>query len=614
MVPGDLLTPLSILAIMAQALDDHRYQDRQKAFWPFMRRVFRAALRHPQYFWLMVASAMVTSIAEALVPLVWQRYIDDWITPAVTAFQPGATIPTDGFWQYGLTYLVLYLVMVLSMGGFIIAAGRLQDLMVYTLREQMFAHLQRLPYGFYDKNAIGHLSIRLTSDADKVARVVAWGFVDLLYGIFMIAASLVAMFAYNWQLSLVVLVTIPLLIWMSVRIRMMLIGYARTARRTYSEMSAYLTEHINGMEVNKTTVQETRVSGAFREVTERFRFASTRSALYASLYQPLVVVAGSLAAALVIYLGGHLALAAVGGITVGVLAAFFSYATNIFEPIFNLTSYFASAQDSLSAGERIFSLLDEPVVIQDAPGVSEPFPAIEGDILLKDLHFAYVPDQPIWQHLTLHIPAGQSVALVGATGSGKTTITNLIARFYEPQQGKVLIDGRDYRTRTLQSYREQLGIILQTPHLFSGTFRENLRYGKLGASDAEIIAALESIGATQFIDRLDEAVGEEGNNLSTGEKQLISFARALLKDPRILIMDEATSSVDTLAELQIQRGIKQMVQGRTSIIVAHRLSTIRDCDRILVIEPGRIVEDGSHEDLLARKGAYHHLYTVNQAH
>jgi len=594
---------------MAKAFDDHRYEDRKKAFWPFMKRMFRAALRHRWYFGLMVAAAVVVSVAEALVPLLWQRYIDDWVTPAVTTYQQSGQADFSGLTTYGLAYVGLYLITVLSIGGFIFAAGRLQDLLVYDLREQMFRRLQHLPYGFYDKNAIGHLSIRLTSDANKVARVMAWGFVDLLYGVFMISASLIAMFAYNWQLSLVVLLTIPVLLWLSIRIRLLLIGHARTARRTYSEMSAYLTEHVNGLEVNKATVQEERVSGNFRKVTERFRYASTRSALFSSLYQPLVVLTGSMAAALVIYLGGHLALAGAAGITVGVLAAFFSYATNIFEPIFNLTSYFASAQDSLSAGERIFSLIDEPIAIKDAPGITQPFAPLQGQIQFRGVDFAYVPGQPIWQNLNLQIPAGQSVALVGATGSGKTTITNLIARFYEPQQGEILIDGIEYRQRTLRSYRQQLGVILQGPHLFSGTFRDNLRYGKLEASDEEIIAALSLIGAEQFVDRLDESVGEEGSNLSTGEKQLISFARALLKDPRILIMDEATSSVDTLAEQQIQQGIRQMVQGRTSIIVAHRLSTIRDCDRILVIEPGRIVEDGDHDSLLARQGVYYQLYT-----
>jgi len=301
-------------------------------------------------------------------------------------------------------------------------------------------------------------------------------------------------------------------------------------------------------------------------------------------------------------------LAQASGITVGVLAAFFGYARNIFEPIYRITSYVTSAQDSLSAGERIFSLIDEPVRITDRTGVDQPFGEIEGEIRFQDVDFHYVPDKPILRDFDLHIPAGQSVALVGATGSGKTTLSNLVARFYEPQQGEVQIDGVDYRERTLASYRRQLGVILQTPHLFSGTLRENLAYGKLDASDGEIRASLQLIGATQFLDRLDDPVGEEGSKLSTGEKQLISFARALLKNPRILIMDEATSSIDTLAEQQLQRGINQMIQGRTALVIAHRLSTIRHCDRILVIEQGRVIEDGSHDELLAQKGHYYLLY------
>jgi len=593
---------------MSSTFSDTSFDDKKRALWPFVKRIFVIAMKHKQYFWLLAGLTLICAVLEALIPLVWQSYIDEWITPAVEASKAGETVMTEGFWRYAGYYVALFLGVAASVAGFVLAAGRLQELVIYDLRNEMFARLQRLSYSFYDQNSIGHLSIRLTSDVTKVSRIVAWGLIDVLFGVFLIITSLIGMFSFNWKLSLVVLLTIPALLFLAIRVRMLLITYARRARKAYSEMAAYLTEHINGVEVNKATVQEGRVSRQFEEVTEKFRFASTRGAYFASLYHPIVVMCGSVAAALVIYMGGHLTLSAVGGISVGVLAAFFSYSRMIFDPIFDITRYYASMQDSLSAGERIFSLIDAPIDIKDEAHVSEAYGIIRGDIRFEKVDFHYTPEKPILQAFDLHIPAGQSVALVGATGSGKTTISNLVARFYEPKSGKVRIDGISLHDRTLESYRKQLGVILQTPHLFSGTIRENLKYGKLDATDQEIRHALSTIGATQFVDRLDDQVGEEGNSLSLGEKQLLSFARALLKNPRILIMDEATSSVDTLAELQIQRGVEQMIQGRTAIIIAHRLSTIRNCDRILVIEGGKIVEDGSHAELMNAKGHYHHLY------
>ncbi|MEM9987609.1 MAG: ABC transporter transmembrane domain-containing protein, partial [Bacteroidota bacterium] len=337
-------------------------------------------MKRPKWMGLLFFMALLTAGAEAMEPIVWQQFIDGWVTEAVADHQAGRPIDLQGLWEYGGLFLALFLVLMLAVGGFIVATGRVQEWVIYDLRNLMFARLQYLSYGFYDRNSIGHLSIRLTSDVRKVANVVAWGLLDLLFGTFMLLVSMIFMFAYNWKLSIVVLLTIPLLLFLAIKVRGLVIGYSRKARRLYSEMAAFLTEHINGVEVNKTTVQEERVSGEFDDVTERFRYSSTRSALYASMYGPIVVATGSLAAALVIYLGGHLALAETAGITVGVLAAFFGYARRIFEPIYNITSYVTSAQDSLSAGERIFSLIDEPLRITDREGVEEAFPPLRGEI------------------------------------------------------------------------------------------------------------------------------------------------------------------------------------------------------------------------------------------
>ncbi len=589
-------------------IEEEDYQSKKKALAPFLRRMFALAVQYKGWLALLLLCALGSAMVDAAIPIIWRKYIDEWITPVVDSYKAGGEGYLSGFISYGLAFLIAFSVQAVAIFGMIYAAGRIQEYVIFDLRNRMFEKLQYLSYGFYDKAAIGHLAIRLTSDVNKVTRIISWGFLDVTFGIFMILISLGAMFWYSWKLSLIVLLSIPILLLLAIRVRILLLGYARKARKTYSQMAAYMTEHINGLEVNKTTVQEDRSAEKFEEVTETFRFAAYKSAYYSAMYFPIVVVTGSLAAAMVIYLGGHLALAGTAGISVGVLAAFFFYARMIFEPIFDITRYYASLQDALSAGERIFSLIDEPVEIGDVEQL-EAFHGIRGDIQFKDVDFYYNEDKPIFQDLNLHIPAGQSVALIGATGSGKTTLASLIARFYEPKKGALLVDGIGYRDRQLKSYRSQLGIILQTPHLFSGTFRDNLRYGKLDATDGEIRQALELIGIPEYGERLDEQVGEEGSTLSLGEKQLISFARALLKNPQILIMDEATSSVDTLAELKVQKGIDQMIRDRTAIIIAHRLSTIRNCDRILVMSQGRIIEDGDHEGLLAKKGHYYELYT-----
>ena len=592
-----------------QTFGEKDFQKR-KGFGAFMKRIFKHTMRYDGWFYGLILSTLLAASAEAMLPVIWLNFIDKWITPNVEALGKGASsiFDIEGFWLYVGLFLLTYVFLVISIAIFIRMAGKLNEFVIYDLRNEMFSKLQYLSYSFYDKSAIGHLSIRVTADVKKVARVISWGFVDLIYGVFMIIVSLSIMFWYSWRLTLIVMGTIPVLLFLAIKVRGLLIGYARKARKTYSEMAAYLTEHINGLEVNKTTVQEERASSTFRQVSEKLRDAAFRSSFYSSMYNPIVVVTGSIAAALVIYLGGHLTVEAQIGITIGTLAAFFSYARMIFEPIFDITNYYAIAQDSLSAGERIFTLIDEPLAIKDKEGVL-PYHPLKGDIEFKSVDFFYNEANPILNDFNLHIPAGQSVAIVGSTGSGKSTLVKLVCRFYEPRKGELLIDGVDYRERKLDSFRSQLGIILQTPHLFAGTFRENLRYGKLDATDQEIQQALHLIGASEFASRLDEEVGEEGNNLSAGEKQMIAFARAILRNPQILIMDEATSSVDTLAEQRIQKGIDTLIEGRTAIIIAHRLSTIRNCDRILVMQQGKILEDGSHDELIKQGGHYYQLYT-----
>ena len=603
---------------MIEQRSDEEFHE-PRALWPFVKKMFTYAMRYKGWFVPFSVGIILVAIIEAVMPLVWLEYIDTVITPLVSEYKAavdaGETpdIELSPLYRYGVIYLVLSVLQLFATGVFIYYAGKIEEYVVRDLRIDLFEKYQRLSFSFYDRSAIGWLISRITSDTDRVTDLISWGFLSLIWGVIMIITCLIVMTLYSIKLTVVILATIPALLLFSVKLRMLVLKYSREARRIRSEMTAVFAEHVNGVEVNKTTAQEENALKTFSTYSTRMRKTSFLSSFYSATYTPLVVMVGSIAAALIIYWGGHMSLEATTGITLGVLAAFFGYARIIYDPILDITRYYAMAQSNLSAGERIFSLLDEPIEVYDRDGVTDYGP-IKGDIEFDNVHFHYVEGKPIMHGLNLKINAGESVALVGPSGEGKSTFTSIISRFYEPTAGFLKIDGYDYKTRTLESLRSQLGIILQTPHMFSGTIAENVLYGDRQASREEITDVLHLIGAPEMVDRLDEPVGEEGSTLSMGEKQLISFARVILKDPKILIMDEATSSVDTLAEVRIQKGIEQLIQNRTSIIIAHRLSTIRNCDRILVIRKGGVIEDGNHDELIEQKGHYYDLYSRQARH
>ena len=536
------------------------------------------------------------------------NYLDKTIVPAFELLKTGGQ---PVFWdvsKYAILYMSLGLLLAFCVHMFIRFTGKMGESVMYDIRQEIFAKLQELSFSYYDKSAVGWLMTRITSDTQKVTELISWGMIELAWGIFMIIFCSILMFIYNWKLAFIVTGSIPLLIITSAKIRHLILKYSRFARRHNSELTAAYNEHISGVEVNKSLGQEDRVSGEFNILSRKMNDVSYKSAYFTALYMPVVIFIGAIAASVVLYVGGIAAVSVPSQISIGMLAAFFGYATLIFEPIMDISRFYSQAQSSLSAGERIFSLLDTKPEIVDKQD-AEDFKKIEGNIRFENVSFHYEADKPVLKNINIEIEAGESVALVGETGGGKSTIINLICRFYEPSSGKIFIDEEDYLTKTIFSLRSQLGIVLQTPHLFSGTIRENIQYGREDASEKDIINALITLGEDDYINRLDEVVGEGGENLSLGEKQLISFARAILSDPRIFIMDEATSSVDTLTEAKIQKGIKTLIQGRTSIIIAHRLSTIKNCDRILVIKGGSIVEEGSHYQLMSDKGYYYDLYT-----
>lgn len=594
-------------------LSDQQFET-QKALLPFLKRIGACAWHYPKWVLGLLFWVAVVAVADAFFPLLLKGMIDDAVRPQLELLKAAKDqgldyqIDFSGIYYYTGLFLIVGIVQVIGVYLFIGYAGRVQEYVMHDLRKAMFERLQKLSFSFYDRSASGWLLTRLTSDTDRVAEVISWGLLEAFWGVTMILFCLIVLFAYNWQLGLIVAISIPIMLLVSIKIRMLVLQYSREARKINSDLTATFSEHINGLVVNKSTAQEKRVSQEFQQLSTKMQKASFRAAYYTSMYIPIVILTGSFATAFVVFYGGNMALMVPPMITVGVLVAGLDYATKIFMPIIDISMFYARAQSCLSAGERIFSLIDEPIEIQDSPNATD-FGSIKGDILFEQVDFNYNTDQDVLKNFNLHIEAGQSIALVGATGEGKTTIANLVARFYEPKSGTIKIDGEDYLQKTLESLRSQLGVVLQTPHLFKGTMRDNIRYAQKDATDEQIIQALSLVGAEHFATRLDEQLGEEGENLSMGEKQLISFARAILPNPKILIMDEATSSIDTITEAKIQKSIHQMLQDRTSIIIAHRLSTIKNCDRILVILKGEIVEDGSHAELMAKKGKYYGLYT-----
>jgi len=594
-------------------LTDKKFEG-QAALWPFLKRIFSYSFRYKASSYAFIIAVVAVGLSDAIWPVIWMYFLDGVVVPMVKEYQQLAaqgtpyTLNFKGLWEYFFYFLGNGIFQVIGVLVFVWFGGKIQEYVLFDLRAEMFRKLQKLSYSFYDKSALGWLLSRLTSDADKVAELISWGFLECVWGITMIILTLVIMFFYSWKLALVVTLSLPLLFFLSIKIRKLILVYSRASRKINSEITATFTEQINGVEVNKITAQEQRVSNDFKVLSNNMQQKTFRATFYTAMYMPIVIFVGAVTAIFVINIGGNMAITFPAGITVGILAAFFGFATRIFEPILDITRFYANAQNCISAGERIFGLIDEQADIKDTENAID-VETIKGAIEFKNVYFEYTEGKPILTNFNLSIEPGTSVALVGATGDGKTTITNLIGRFYEPKSGSIFIDGIDYKNIKLNSLRKRMGVVLQTPHLFKGTVLENIIYAKQNATNDEVIFTLKKLGAAQFINRLKEEVGENGDNLSLGEKQLISFARATLANPSILIMDEATSSIDTQTEQKIQLGIQQLISNRTSIIVAHRLSTIKNCDRILVIKKGEIIEDGDHKTLIEKEGVYFNLYT-----
>jgi ATP-binding cassette, subfamily B, multidrug efflux pump len=484
---------------------------------------------------------------------------------------------------------------------------------IYDVRARIFEHLQQLSLSFFSRYSVGRVISRVINDVSVLRDFVTWTLLAVARDLFTLVGILVTMLVMNWKLSLLTFTVLPVMAVITFAFRKRARENYRRSRMAISWVNSVLAENINAVRVVQSFSREDTNYGYFHGVVNRYNLnANLTAAKLSSIFFPSVDLLGTIAMALVIWIGG----AALLGepLTPGVLVAFVLYISRFFDPIRDLSLRYDAFMSTMASGERILSLIKAPVEVRDRPDAYE-LPRIEGDVHFVNVSFHYSDDdQPVLEDVKLHIPAGETVALVGKTGAGKTTIIKLLARFHDPTGGKILIDQHDIGSVTQESLRKQMGIVLQDPFLFSGTVRENIRFGRLDAMDEEIEAAAAAVGADQFIRELrlgyDTPVEEGGIILSVGQRQLISFARALLADPRILILDEATSSIDTQTENIIQEALSRLLHGRTAFVIAHRLSTIVNANRIVVVQDGKIVEQGTHHGLLEKQGVYHRMYTM----
>src|SRR5512143_2656338 len=567
---------------------------------PILRRII--GLMKPHWRWVVgfFLTIALTSTTDAYFTYINKQFVDQGIELRDTA----------ALSRLAVLYGSIILLQAATVFTFVYLAGVLGERIQYDLRKVMFNHLQDLSLSYYAQNAVGRLIARVTSDTGRVSDLMTWGVVDSTWAVMNIVTSLFFMAIINWRLALIVSAAIPVMVFIAIQLRKLILVEFRNSRRANSQITGAYNESIQGVRVVKALGREAENLREFQVLTGRMYRASYRAAWLSALFLPAVQIVAALALGVIVWYGG--VQIEIGMITVGGINAFVSYLTFMMWPVQDLARVYAEMQHSIASAERIFKLIDTPADVRDRPG-AVPVKSLMTDIEFDNVEFHYEDLKTVLKDFSLKVKPGEMIALAGPTGGGKSTIVNLLCRFYEPSTGSIRIDGRDYRDYTLHSLQSRIGIVLQTPHLFSGSVRENVRYGRLDATDAEVEEAARIAGAHDFIVTLtkgyDENVGEGGNRLSVGQKQLISLARAVLAQPELFIMDEATSSVDTLTESLIQRGMEALMKGRTTFIIAHRLSTIRRADRILIIEGGQIAEQGTHQELLRLRGHYYRLYT-----
>lgn len=590
---------------MSTYYDENELDDNVPIKGNVLKRLFGALRPHWKPLLGGVLAIVVVSLLDAYFTILSKRIIDEGIL-----LQDKAAV-LRFFGMYG----AIVVVQAVGVFFFIFLVGVQGEGVRYELRKQLFNHLQQLSLSYFSNTPLGWIMSRVTSDTEKMAELLTWGIIDTTYAAVSIVVSAVFMFSINWQLALIVLLSLPAMMYAALKFRTRIYHHYRLSRKANSKMTASLNENITGVRVVKALRREDRNLQDFKLLSTAMYRSSYRAAYLSALFQPTIQVISAVSLGLILWRGGIKV--ELGSMTIGGLQAFVSYIMMILWPIQDLARVYADMQNAVASSERVFSLIDTQPGIHNRPDAVSAA-SLAGDIDFEGVSFRYEEDEPVIQNLSFHIPYGQTVALVGPTGGGKTTIVNLLCRFYEPTEGVIRIAGTDYLNLTLETIQSRIGVVLQTPHLFSGSIRENIRYGKLDATDKEVEDAAKLAGAHNFITHFEHAyeqnVGEGGNLLSVGQKQLISIARAILSNPDIFVMDEATSSVDTLTEALIQNGMEKLMTGRTSFIIAHRLSTIKNADVILVIRDGQIAESGNHKSLMLLKGHYYKLYTQQFRH
>lgn len=569
--------------------------------------------KHKKMFVWMLVTTMLASVIDSVYPLFNQYALDNFIGLGVL----------NGIVPFALAYILMIVVQCFLNFVSCFLCGKIEMSVDKDLRDVSFNHLQELSFSYFNQNNVGYIHARVMSDTGRIGEMVSWILSDTLTQVTYLFFVFVNMFVINRNLAFILFLIVPVGLFISMFFQKRLVVLNRKVREMNSTITGDFNEGITGAKSIKTMVIEERINHDFDEDTSKMEDISVRTRQYRALFVSLVSMMSSLALALVLWKGGNLTLE--GAIRIGTLSVFMTYAINMLEPVQNIIGNISVLISTQVNIERLTNLLNEKSDVADTPEVvakygdtfhplKENWEPLNGDVEFRDVSFKY-PDgeEMVLEHFNLKVPQGTNVAIVGETGAGKSTLVNLVCRFYEPTEGQVLIDGRDARERSQLWLHSNIGYVLQTPHLFSGSVRDNLKYGNPDATDEEIWNALKLVDAESVIAKmdngLDSEVGEGGDLLSTGEKQLLSFARAILADPKILVLDEATASIDTLTEKAIQDAIFTVIKGRTSFVIAHRLSTIVDADVILVVKDGKIIERGRHHELMEKKGYYYQLYT-----
>jgi ATP-binding cassette subfamily B multidrug efflux pump len=543
---------------------------------------------------LVIVSTLLSLVGPVLTGVAVDRYI----------------VPGDvpGLVRLVAAMLAVYLVASGSTVAYSVILINITQKLILDIRADLFGHIQTLSMGYFDQHEAGDLMSRITNDTDTINRLLSSGLAQFAASILQLVGIMVAMFVLNWKLALGSLIVLPLTVFVTGAIAARSRSAFREVQRNLGALNANAEENISGVRVVRAFAREDETIARFREVNARNRESGIKAESITALLNPLITVMSTIAIAVIAGLGGWLALHSL--ISVGVIVSFVAYIQMFFQPLRQLAMLYNQLQSGLAGAERIFEVIDAQPTVTDKPDAL-PLPHIAGRVEF-DVSFAYEADKPVIQDVTLSAEPGQTIALVGPTGAGKTTIISLLSRFYDVLEGAIRIDGHDIRDIEQNMLRRQLGIVLQDTYLFSGSVMDNIRYGRLDAADEEVIAAARLANADQFISRLPHGyqteIQEQGSNFSQGQRQLIAIARAVLADPAILILDEATSSVDTRTEMHIQDALLRLMEGRTAFVIAHRLSTIREADQVLVVNDHRIIERGTHHELLDQRGFYYDLY------